>query len=275
MNDGGQMAFVFPKPGRALMSVLIGLAVFGIAETLLFNWTPAGRALILTLAYTTDGIGHWQLWRLFTAGLLVSPEQPSHLIYTLIGLYFLGPDLEKRWGAGRFLRFLATSIILGYLLSFLFDLAAGPHAGSFNPGVRFGSMAAVTAITVAWSRAHAGGQVLLFLFPVSGRVLFWIAIAMCFVGLIWPGAYPEGAVAPFGGVVAGLLLGGTPSVMRELYLRARLGVLRRQSTQMGRSPGVRAGKRPRAGGPPLRVVPGGIEDELRKRQPPKDKRYLN
>jgi hypothetical protein len=27
--------------------------------------------------------------------------------------------------------------------------------------------------------------------------------------------------------------------------------------------------------PPLRVVPGGLEDDLKNRKPPKDKRYLN
>jgi hypothetical protein len=37
--------------------------------------------------------------------------------------------------------------------------------------------------------------------------------------------------------------------------------------------------RPRApkrkGGPPLRVVQGGLDDDLKNRKPPKDKRYLN
>lgn len=39
-------------------------------------------------------------------------------------------------------------------------------------------------------------------------------------------------------------------------------------------------ERPRAaarrkGGPPLRVVQGGLDDDLKNRKPPKDKRYLN
>jgi hypothetical protein len=29
------------------------------------------------------------------------------------------------------------------------------------------------------------------------------------------------------------------------------------------------------GGPPLRVVVGGLDEDLEKRKPPKDKRYLN
>ena len=41
----------------------------------------------------------------------------------------------------------------------------------------------------------------------------------------------------------------------------------------------REATRPRAakrkGGPPLRVVPGGLEDDLKNRKPPKDKRFLN
>jgi DNA-binding transcriptional LysR family regulator len=88
---------------------------------------------------------------------------------------------------------------------------------------------------------------------------------------------PEGVVAPFGGLIAGLLFGGTPSLARTAWLHARLALLRRQSPNvrvqdiLSRKPS----RRPRPGAPPLRVVPGGLEEALKKRTPPKDKRYLN
>jgi hypothetical protein len=95
--------------------------------------------------------------------------------------------------------------------------------------------------------------------------------------LVYPAGMPEGVVAPFGGLVAGLLFGGTPSPARTTWLRVRLALLRRQSSNvrvedvLSRKPA----RRPRSGAPPLRVVPGGLEEVLKKRTPPKDKRYLN
>jgi hypothetical protein len=148
----------------------------------------------------------------------------------------------------------------------------------FHPDFVFGPTAAITAIAVAWSREFADSTVNLFLFlPVKGRVLFWVTIGFCVLDLIYPTAIPEGVVAPFGGVIAGLLWGGTPSLARTAWLHTRLAVLRRRSSSI-RVEDVLSAKpkrRPRAGAPPLRVVPGGLEEVLKKRTPPKDKRYLN
>ena len=91
----------------------------------------------------------------------------------------------------------------------------------------------------------------------------------------WDAQHDTGVVAPFGGIITGLLLGGTPSVARTLYLRAKLTILRKQAAPPDRPSSPRPSRSSRGGGPPLRVVYGGLEDELKKRKPPKDKRYLN
>ena len=63
--------------------------------------------------------------------------------------------------------------------------------------------------------------------------------------------------------------------MRTLYLQAKLRFIRRQTGSIG-MPLVRtAPRKPRPGSPPLRIVQGGLDEDLSKRQPPKDKRYLN
>ena len=48
-----------------------------------------------------------------------------------------------------------------------------------------------------------------------------------------------------------------------------------QSSPCALTPMPRAPKRSSKGGPPLRVVQGGLDDDLKNRKPPKDKRYLN
>jgi hypothetical protein len=119
---------------------------------------------------------------------------------------------------------------------------------------------------------------LFFVLPMRGKWLFWLTIGFCVLDLIYPTALPEGVVAPMGGVVVGVLLSGSPSPARSLYLHLKLLLLRRRSRSLSVAE-VMASKpvrRPRSpGAPPLRVVSGGLEDALRKRNPPKDKRYLN
>jgi hypothetical protein len=102
-------------------------------------------------------------------------------------------------------------------------------------------------------------------------------MGFCVLDLIYPAAMPEGVVAPFGGVATGLLLGGSPPLVRRAWLRLRLAILRRRSGRLSAQEWLtpKQPRRARPGAPPLRVVSGGLEDVLKNRTPPKDKRYLN
>jgi len=287
MDGGGQLTQAFPRPGPALKTVLALVTALGVGLALLVNWAPSlGGAVFGALVCTTDAVvHHWQLWRLVTAGLLTDPQSISPLIFTLIGLYFLSPDLERRWGSWRFARFLIIATASGFALGIVLSLIAPRSVTVFHPPVMFGASAAITATAIAWSKANADMQVrLFFILPVSGRVLLWVTIAFCFLGLVYNGNLSEGAAAPFGGLIAGLLLADSrtsPSALRSIYLRAKLGLLRRRAGHVagGRLGDPEARPTPEArrkrSGPPLRVVSGGLEDELKKRKPPKDKRYLN
>jgi len=273
-----QVTFAMPRPGRALWGVLIALTVVGILSAFLGTWVPGGERPFLWLGFR-PAVAFTQPWRLVSSGLLTDPTHWMHLLFSLVGLYFLGASLEERWGPWRFLRFLGAAVVLGNLTVLAVDLLA-PADGQarFHPPFAFGPSAALVAVSVAWSREFARSTVNLFLFlPVRGRVLFWVTVGFCVLGLIYPSAIPEGVAAPFGGLFAGLLLGGTPSLARKAWLYAKLAVLRRRSSALTVEDVLssRPKRRSRPGLPPLRVVPGGLEDVLKKRNPPKDKRYLN
>jgi membrane associated rhomboid family serine protease len=276
--DGPQVSMAFPRPGRALWTVLIAMAALGIVTALLATWGSGASSIFGWLVYEPPH-AFSQPWRLLTSGLLTSPASWSHLLFALVGLYFLGAPLEKRWGAWRFVRFLALAVVFGNLTTLLVERLIGDAAPErFHPAFVFGPAAAITAVAIAWAREYSDSTVQLFMvLPIRGRVLFWITIGFCVLDLVYPAGMPEGVVAPFGGLVAGLVLGGTPSPARTTWLRVRLALLRRQSSNvrvedvLSRKPA----RRPRSGAPPLRVVSGGLEEVLKKRTPPKDKRYLN
>jgi membrane associated rhomboid family serine protease len=279
MEGPQRISLALPRPGPALKAVLLTILALGLLNAFVAAWVPHGGDVFDALVCDLAKLRQWQLWRALTSGLLTSPDHYGHLFFTLIGLYFLTPDLERRWGAARFLRFLAMSVVAGNLAVLFVDALAPASAQErFHPGAVYGASAAIAAVAIAWSRDNADLTVqLFFVLPMRGKWLFWLTIGLCVLDLIYPTALPEGVVAPLGGVSIGLLFGGSPSPARSLYLRLKLAVLRRRTRSLSVA-GVLAAKpvrRPRSGAPPLRVVSGGLEDALRKRNPPKDKRYLN
>jgi len=277
MNGRPSAPFAMPRPGPGLTAVLAALAVTGILTALMAAWSPAGLEVFPWLAFQPAHPLPF-VWRWLTSGLLTSPESWSHLLFSLLGLYFLGAPLERRWGSWRLVRFLGVSVFMGNLVTLLIDRAMPATAPDrFHPALAFGPAAAITAVAIAWAREYSDSTVqLFFVVPIRGMTLFWITVGFCVLDLIYPAGTPEGVVAPFGGLLAGLLFGGSPSLFRSLWLRVRLALLRRQARGAA-SREVLALKPPRrrASSPPLRVVPGGLEEVLRKRTPPKDKRYLN
>ena len=290
MSQPGDFSLRLPRPGPALKLVLALIAIAAILSAVFLNASGGtGVAIFTALAFRPDAFHHAggipPVWSFLTSGVLTIPDGISHAIFSLIGLYFMTTDLERRWGAPRLLRFLAYSVICGNLLVL---------AGSFvplaypqlHPPLAVGPLAAISATAIAWAKDNKNGQArFMFLLPMSGRTFFWIALAGSALVLLSPGT-PEGALAPLGGCLAGMLFAGSPSPARSLWLRLRLGSLRRRGTGITVAdllegpdadlsarrpkPSVRSGK-----APPLRIVQGGLDDDLKNRKPPKDKRYLN
>jgi membrane associated rhomboid family serine protease len=278
MNGPQPMSFGLPKPGPALWSVLGVLSALGVFSAFLATWVPGGEQVFLLLACEVSK-AFTQPWRLVTSGVLTNPAQWSHLLFSLAGLYFLGVPLERRWGPWRLVRFLAIAVVLGNLATIGVAAIVPPDAQSrFRPDMVFGPTAAITAIAVAWSREFRDSTVnLFFVLPLRGSTFLWLTIGLSALDLVYPTALPEGVIAPFGGIVAGLLLGGSPSLARTAWLRLRLLFLRRRASGIDLDDvlGPKRPRRPRPGAPPLRVVGGSVDEALKKRTPPKDKRYLN
>ena len=121
----------------------------------------------------------------------------------------------------------------------------------------------------------------MFFLPMTGRILFWVTVGLSILSIVFGETVPEGGLAPLGGILTGVLFAGSPSPARATWLRLKLALLRRKGGEltvesiMG-EPASRPRTKQRSGkAPPLRVVYGGLEDDLKNRKPPKDKRFLN
>src|SRR5215469_14512697 len=153
MNGQPPIMLSFPRPGPTLWAVMVALAVVGIgcATVALIN-PAAGEALF---AFLVCDVAHPapRLWGLLTSGLLTSPQQWGHLLFSLLGFYFLGASLERQWGGWRFVRLIVISVLLGNLLTIgVSALLPGGGPDRLHPPYTFGPAAAIAAIAVAWAR---------------------------------------------------------------------------------------------------------------------------
>jgi membrane associated rhomboid family serine protease len=248
-----------PRPGRGLTIVLVGLLAIWLMFAAALNWGGGSERLFLLFCGNTERILDGEIWRLFTAPLMHMPQGSiGHILMALLGLYFLSPSLEEMWGTGRFLRFLGMSALIAYGLQLVVGLVLyGSEPGKLVGSYWFGALPVVTAIAIAWALSFRGRTVrLMFVLPVSSRGLILFVVGMTLMYVIADARTPSGHIAPFGGMLAGFLLGGgTPSPLRRFYLKLRLAQLDSEAQR------ARTQRKQRVGQSSLRVLRGGRNDD--------------
>ncbi|HEX2730471.1 MAG TPA: rhomboid family intramembrane serine protease [Polyangiaceae bacterium] len=255
--DPARPEFALPKPGKALLGIMLVLFATWLMFAIAVNWANASLELFLLFTGNAEAILHGQLWRLLTAPLLQYPKDSvGSLLFTLIGLYFLTPSLEQRWGAARLLRFVALSAVVAYCVQLVVGLLLpATLSAKLIPEYWFGFSPVLEAIAIAWALNFREQQVrLMFLVPISAAGLVWFVVGLSVLRVIAASDAPEGLISPFGGMLAGWLFGGgTPSPMRRLFLKLKLAQLERETQRERRA-------RAKTGKVSLEVIEGGKSD---------------
>jgi membrane associated rhomboid family serine protease len=138
-----------------------------------------------------------QLWRLVTYQFLHSTTDVMHIIFNMIGLFFLGPTLERHWGSKRFLYFYLGCGIAGGLFYVL--LAS---AGFLSVGPMIGASGAILGMLAACAILFPHIQVIFLFFPVPIRLAAAILIFIA-IFRIFSGENAGGEAAHLGGMAAG------------------------------------------------------------------------
>jgi membrane associated rhomboid family serine protease len=192
-----QMRFNLPRMTPAVQWLLIinvGVFVLSLVPTLgvlLASWFALDATSWTTIA---------QPWRLVTYQFLHSRTDATHIFLNMIGLYFIGPPLERSWGAKRFVLFYLGCGVAGGLTYIL--LVA---AGWLTAGTMVGASGAVLGVVAACAVLFPRFTLILFVFPVPIRVAAVGLMLVYLVNLLTPFGHGGGGdAAHLGGMAAGL-----------------------------------------------------------------------
>lgn len=152
-----------------LVLVLLAIATLGSWMARDMSWAALRAGSLL------DG----QLWRLVTYTLV--QQTPTGLIFGGIAIYFFGPWAATRYGDRSF---------LGYVLFLTLGAGLVTHALGFVLRVPFrdylGVWPLVDGLVLLWALQNQYQQVLLmFVLPVSGRMLAIITVATNALWALW------------------------------------------------------------------------------------------
>lgn len=169
------------------------------------------------VAMSLDNLGQGRIWTLVTYGWVHDLSHVSHLLFNLLGLYFLARPLETRWGLGGMLHMWFVCVFSGGGVAALAQLAGADHA------VVLGMSAGVMGLLASWSWLFPHQTILLmFVIPVRGR---WVLpLALGFDVLLALYGSDIAVWAHLGGVLgAWLVLKGwtRPQLIRSKWLAHR------------------------------------------------------
>jgi len=196
-HPGGRMGFGgMPKPGPAVKWLLItNVAVF------FFQLLPNVSTHLALIPRNW-----WFVWNYMTFQFLHG--SPIHLLFNMIGLYFLGMVLERAWGIKRFVIFYFACGVFAGVCHIVLTFALGEDPSIPLVGASGGVYGIIVACAILFPQIRL--VLLFFLVPIRFVAVLFLGLAVYY---IFEGAM-RGGVG--GGIAHGAHLGG--AVMAAVWV---------------------------------------------------------
>jgi membrane associated rhomboid family serine protease len=214
-----QLRFNFPRITPMVKWLLIANFGIHLLQAMLFReqMVNPGQLTPLEALFAVDATSvgtALQVWRLVTYQFLHGDE--LHLFMNMLGLFFLGPTLERHWGSRRFITFYLGCGVAGGLFYFLLL----PLVGA---GYMVGASGAILGLLAACAILFPNFIVFIFLFPVPIRVAA-IGLMLVFVISVLMGVGNAGGdAAHLGGMAAGAAYVWLAPALEKYKLKTRSG----------------------------------------------------
>jgi membrane associated rhomboid family serine protease len=213
-----QMHFHFPRITPMVKWLLIANIGIHLLQVLLFaNRMRTGALTPLEQVFAVDAtsvVTALQVWRLVTYQFLHGDG--FHLFANMLGLFFLGPTLERHWGSRRFIIFYLGCGVAGGLSYFLLL----PLVGA---GIMVGASGAILGMLAACAILFPNFIVFIFLFPVPIRVAAIGLMLVYIISVLMGVGNAGGDAAHLGGMAAGAAYVWLAPSLERFKLKSRSG----------------------------------------------------
>jgi membrane associated rhomboid family serine protease len=172
---GGGMGLAMPTLTPAVKLVLIvNVAVFIFFSPLLGFWPGLQLRALELLALSPELWKAWfplvPLWQLVTYGFMHATF--GHILYNMLGLYFLGTMLEGVIGTRRFMVFYMVAVVVAGFAQLMVGMLMD------EPAPILGASGGVLAVICAMATLRPATRMILIIFPLTLRTL-----ALIYVGI--------------------------------------------------------------------------------------------
>ncbi len=163
--------FGLPRFYGALRYIVIG--TLGIWVAIILLWAlqqPLAAAVLHYTALDPVSVLHGRLWQLFTYPFV--HIDPRHVLFSMIGVYFIGSAVQDRIGSRSFTELYLFSSALAGTVGVLLTLIA--HIG---PGTAMGAGVAANALLMVFYLFNRGTSIMMFPLPFQIPVL-WVLLGI-------------------------------------------------------------------------------------------------
>ena len=171
----------FYTSGSVVTKIIIVNVIVWVADFLLTAIMPdRGHWLSDHLAVHVGTLTQpWFWWQYLTAGFTHSPFDVQHILWNMVGLFFLGRDVEQAYGSKEFLRlYLATVVFASIVWNVVTKLAGAPDALG-----AYGASGAIAGVVVLYALNFPRRTLLLFfVIPVPAWLCGVLLIGMDMLG---------------------------------------------------------------------------------------------
>lgn len=189
-----------PSPGKAVK--WIALANIGLFVICMISG-GAKSPIYQALEMRTDLVWKGQVWRLFTFTYLHSQHDILHILFNMIGLYFLGIYLERHLGASRFFWFYTAAGFAAVAAYFVITSLRW-----LNPEIPIvGASGGVLGVLGACAVLFPSMRIILVFFPVPIRLASLIFTILFVFNLGTRGSNAGGDACHLAGLVFGIAYG--------------------------------------------------------------------
>lgn len=158
-------------------SMIANIIIVNVALYVLdvFLW-PGEEQLSMLLAAKSDTLVRpWMWWQFLTYGFMHSPDDVFHLIFNMLVLFFLGREVELKYGSNAFLKMYLTALVICGVIWSATNLVMEENSALI------GASGAVTTTVILFALNFPHRKVLFMMFiPIPAWVL---GVMMVFLNL--------------------------------------------------------------------------------------------